>query len=103
MNQSGYDLVTEQIKDKELLKLKEAIKSKYILLGNVLYYFSKADSDPVFQLYIHEHLKKEVIEQYHDNNGHNGNREDQQCNQNKVLLAKYVQEPISICNIFCNL
>ena len=29
-------------------------------------------SDPVIQLYIPEHPRKEVIEQYHDNNGHTG-------------------------------
>ena len=61
LNLSGYDLVTEQTKDKELLKLKEKLKSgkasqvinsKYILLDNVLYYLSKGDSDPVIQLYI---------------------------------------------------
>ena len=56
MNLSGCDLVAEQTKDKEILKLKEelqsgkaswAINSKYILLDCVLYYLSKTDSDPV--------------------------------------------------------
>ena len=51
LNLPGYDLVAEQAKDKELLKLKEdlqsdkacqALKSKFILLHNVLYYLSKA-------------------------------------------------------------
>ena len=81
LNLPGYDLVTEQTKDKELLKLKEelpggkasqAINSTYNLLDNVLYYLSKADSDPVIQLYIPELLRKEVIEQYHNNNDHMG-------------------------------
>ena len=67
LNLPGYDLATEQTKDKELLKLKEelqggkafqAINSKYILLDNVLFYLSKADSDPVIQLYIPEHLRR---------------------------------------------
>ena len=80
-NLPGYDLVAEQTKDKELLKIKEVlqgdkapqtINSKYILLGNVLYYLSMADSDPVIWLYIPEDLWEEVIEQYHDNNGHMG-------------------------------
>ena len=71
LNLSGYDLAAEQTKEKELLKLKEelqsgnicqAINSKYILLHNVLYYLSKADPDPVIQLDIPEHLRKEVIE-----------------------------------------
>ena len=54
----GYNLITEQTRDKELLKLKEkllsgkasqVINSKYILLDNVHYYLSKAVSDmPLF-------------------------------------------------------
>ena len=77
----GYDLVTEQTKDKEILKLKEelqsgkmsqAINSKYILLDNLLYYLPKPDSDLVIWLYIPDHLQKEVMEQYHNNNCHMG-------------------------------
>ena len=48
----GYDLVTEQIRDKELLEIKEELQSgkasqasniKQIVLDNVLYNLSKAD------------------------------------------------------------
>ena len=39
-------------------------------MDNVLYYLPKADSDPVIWLFIPEHLRKEVIEQYHDSNSH---------------------------------
>ena len=76
-----YDFVREQTKDKELLDMKEelqsgkasqAINSKYILLDNVLYYLSKADSDTVIFCFIPESLRKEVNEQYHNNNGHMG-------------------------------
>ena len=85
-------MVADQIKDKELLKIKEELESgkasqafntKYILLDNVLYYLSKADSDPVIQFSITDHLRKEVIEQCHDINGHMGIG-DAGCNQNKV-------------------
>ena len=38
----------------------------------MLYYLSKPNSDPVIQHYIPKHLRKEVIEQYLDNNGHMG-------------------------------
>ena len=57
LKQSGYDLVAEKTKDKELLQLKEelqsgkasqSINSRYILLDNVPYYLSKADSDQSF-------------------------------------------------------
>ena len=84
MKLPGYDLVTELTQNKERLKIKEelqvgkaskSINSKYILLDNVLYYLSKADSDPVIWLYIPQHLQKEVIEHYHDNNGHVGRQE----------------------------
>ena len=50
-------------------KASQAINSKYILLDIVPYYLSKAGSDPVIQLYIPEHLGKEVNEQYNDNIG----------------------------------
>ena len=38
----------------------------------ILYYLSKCDSDPVIRLYIPSHLKKLVIEHYHDQNGYMG-------------------------------
>ena len=56
-------LGNKQTKDKELFKLKDelksgkasqAINSKYILLDNVHYNLSKADSDPVIQVSIPE-------------------------------------------------
>ena len=81
LNLPGYDLVTEWTKDKESLKLKEewqsgkasqAFNSKYIVLDNMLYYLSKAASDPVIWLCIPDHLRKEVIEQYHDRNAYMG-------------------------------
>ena len=110
MNLPGYDLVTEQRKHKELLKLKElqsgkasqAINSEYILLDNVFYYLSKADPDPVIWQYISEHLRKEVIEQHYDNNDHMGTDMTHHAIK-KILLAKYVQKHISICNILCNM
>ena len=84
LNLPCYDVVaeqTEQTKDKEILQLKEelqcgkashTINSKYIVFDNVLYYLSKADSGPVIWLYSPKHLRKEVIEQYHNSNGHMG-------------------------------
>ena len=76
-----FDLVIEQSKDKDLVRLKDRVQSekmsssvasKYIILDNILCYLSKSDSDPIFRLYIPSHLKKLVIEQYHDKNGHMG-------------------------------
>ena len=50
----------------------QATNSKYMILDKVLYYLSKADTDPVIRLYIPEQLKQSVILEYHDYNGHMG-------------------------------
>ena len=71
-------------------KASQAINGKYILLHTVLYYLSMADSDKVVWLYTQKHLRKKIIQQYHDNNGPHGNRQDPGSNQNKIQLAKYV-------------
>ena len=73
MNLPDYDIVATLIQLKEELqsgKVSQVINSRYILLDIVLHYLSKADSDIAIQLYIPQHLRNEVIEQYHDNNGH---------------------------------
>ena len=63
----------KQLKDEwQSWKASQVINSKYILLNDVLYYLSKADSDLVIQPYIAEHLRNEAIEQDLDNNGHMG-------------------------------
>ena len=62
-----------------------------------------ADSDPVIWLYISEHLQKEVIEQYHDNNGHMRIDKTHDTIKTKDYWTKYVSKPISIHNILCNL
>ena len=77
----NFDIIVEQCEDKELMKIKEtlqnrqasqAINSKCMILDNVLYYLSKADTDPVIRLYIPEQLKQSVILEYHDYNAHKG-------------------------------
>ena len=78
LNPSCYDLATEQAKGKEPLQIKElqcgkpcqAFNRKHILLNDLLYYLSKADSDTVICFYIPHQLRKEVTEQYLDTNGH---------------------------------
>ncbi|MCG8033371.1 MAG: DDE-type integrase/transposase/recombinase [Candidatus Thiodiazotropha taylori] len=75
------DMATEQSKDAlvmELIiglqqdKLSKSVQKRHIVMDNVLYYISNADSDPVLRLYIPEHLQDSVIKQYHDWNGHMG-------------------------------
>lgn len=65
----------EQSLDKELSsivvqlqtgKAKKAVENKYILIGDILYYISKADTEPVLRLYVPVHLRQGVINEYHD-------------------------------------
>ena len=71
----------EQNKDKSIVEIKKhleentgtnTIQNNHIHLDNIVYYLSNADADPVLRLYIPSHLRKYVIRQYHDLNGHIG-------------------------------
>ena len=104
----GFDLTVEQSKDKELVQLKEnlqsekasqATTSKYIILDNILYYLSKCDSDPVIRLYIPSHLKKLVIEQYHDQNGHMGIEKTYNAIKGKYYWPKVYKESYQYINL----
>ena len=76
-----FDMSVEQNKDKSIVEIKKhleentgtsTIHNNYIHLDNTVYYLSNADADPVLRLYIPSHLRKYVIRQYHDLNGHIG-------------------------------
>ena len=76
-----FDMSVEQNKDKLIVEIKKqleentgtnTIQNNYIHLDNIVYYLSNADADPVLRLYIPSHLRKYVIRQYHDLNGHIG-------------------------------
>ncbi|CAC5398015.1 unnamed protein product [Mytilus coruscus] len=71
----GYDIKYEQSLDKELSaiaiqlqngKATKSVESKYILMDDILYFISKADSEPVLRLYVPLQLREEVVKQYHD-------------------------------------
>ena len=71
----------EQVKDREIVRIinllkqgkaKKAVSDKHLLIDNLLYYLSHADSDPTLRLYVPNHYRSEVIKQYHDSNGHLG-------------------------------
>ena len=75
------DMATEQSKDAVIMELKmglqneklpNSIQKRHIVMDNILYFISNADSDPILRLYIPEHLRDFVIKQYHDWNGHMG-------------------------------
>ena len=66
---------SKKVQRKETLQNEMASQSannKYIILENILYYWFKADTDLVIRLYVPEQLRKLVILEYHDYNGHMG-------------------------------
>jgi hypothetical protein len=75
------EMVVEQSKDPDILKLKNNIMqgkadkstmSKFLLIDEVLYFLSNADHDPVVRLYVPMHYRSGVVKQYHDDIGHMG-------------------------------
>ena len=78
---STFDMVKEQNKDEDLLKIKTKLNQglsnkqtarRFIVTENVLYYVSQLDDNPYLRLVIPEHLKETVLQQYHADNGHMG-------------------------------
>ena len=74
-------MATEQSKDAIIAELKtglqydklpQSVQKRHIVMDNILFYISNADSDPVLRLYIPEQLRDSVIKQYHNWNGHTG-------------------------------
>ena len=78
---TDVDMAVEQAKDKEIVDIKicletgapsPAIKSRYIIENDVVYYLSHPDDNPTLRLYVPHHLHEAVVKQYHDDNGHMG-------------------------------
>ena len=74
-------MTVEQAKDKEIVDIKicletgapsVAIKPRYIIEDNVVYYVSHPDDNHTLRLYVPHHLHEAVVKQYHDDNGHMG-------------------------------
>ena len=77
----GFDMVEEQERDPELKKLRDKIKQgktegteakRHVFFEDVLYYISSPNDHPVTRMYVPDQLRKVVLEQYHDENGHMG-------------------------------
>ncbi|CAC5360969.1 unnamed protein product [Mytilus coruscus] len=47
-------------------KASKSVENKYILIDDILYYISKADTEPVLRLYVPLQFRDEVVKQYHD-------------------------------------
>ena len=76
----NLDMAHEQSKDLTILQLIDNLKQgkddkemqKFLLIENILYFITKPDTEAQLRLYVPEHLRKLVIKQYHDCNGHIG-------------------------------
>ena len=77
----GFDTQTEQCKDGSVLEIKKlleqgnaprSVSHNFVILDEILYYISNANDTPALRTYIPNHLRKLVIKQYHDENGHMG-------------------------------
>ena len=77
----GFDTQTEQCKDGSVLEIKKLLEQgnaprpvshNFVILDEILYYISNANDTPALRTYIPNHLRKLVIKQYHDENGHMG-------------------------------
>ena len=77
----GLDMIVEQAKDKDITDLKttleqgnpsQAIKRRYIIEHNKVYFLSDPDDNPTLRLFVPGHLRQAVVKQYHDDNGHMG-------------------------------
>ena len=75
------DMVQEVAKDEAIVEIIRSLKKeevppsiekRHIVIDDILYYISNVDDDPSLRLYIPENLKRSVITQYHDQNGHMG-------------------------------
>ena len=79
-NLANFDILTEQERDPKITSIKEELssekesnlKKRHMLVDQVLYFISHPLDDPVLRLYIPNHLRSEVLKQYHDELGHFG-------------------------------
>ena len=106
---TGLDMVTEQAKDNEILKLKTtlkhgepstAVKRRYVLENEILYYLSDPNDNPTLRLYVPEHLRAMVVKQYHDDNGHMGVQKTYDSIRQKYFWPNLFQELydyVSVC------
>ena len=71
----------EKESDQDILDLKirlrkgratKAEQKKYIVMEDIVYYLSQPDDEPLIRLYVPSHLRKRVLVQYQDENGHMG-------------------------------
>ena len=105
----GFDMVSEQNKDDEILELKTILKHgdpskdiqrKHLIIDDILYYLTDPDSDPVMSLYVPRHLRALIVKQYHDDNGYMGVQKTFDSIRQKYFwpsLFKELYQYVSVC------
>ena len=97
----GLDLAAEQVKDSEILELKmilkhgeptQAVKRRYIVENDILYYLSDPNDNPTLRLFVPQHLRQMVVTQYHDDNGHMGVQKTYDSIRQKYFWPNLFQE-----------
>ena len=107
----GLNMVQEQSKDSEILELKtvlahgdpsKAIKRRYLIENDIVYFLSDPDDNPTLRLYIPVQLRQLVVKQYHDDNGHMGVQKTYDAIRQKYYwpnLFKELYDYVSACTI----
>ena len=76
-----FDMAIEQKTDEELSRLRKRLDTgkaskseqmKHMIDQDIVYYISQPEDDPIIRLYVPEHLRQLVLEQFHTLNGHMG-------------------------------
>ena len=91
----------EQAKDEEIMGLKKvlkhgeptkAVKRRYLIDNDILYYLSDPDDNPTLRLFVPTHLRQMVVHQYHDDNGHMGVQKTYDAIRQKYFWPNLFQE-----------
>ena len=78
---TDVDMVVKHDKDKVIIafniglrhnKLKDSITNGYLIVEDVLYFISNADTNPKLRLYVPNHIRQAVLQQFHDLYRHYG-------------------------------
>ena len=105
----NHDMIMEQEADTEIMRLRKRIYngqasksegSKFMIDAGVLYYISNPEDEPTVRLYVPKHLQRQVLQQFHDQNGHMGREKTFQTIKKRYYwpgLFKDVAETVSKC------
>ena len=101
----GLNMIVEQAKDKDITDLKttleqgnpsQAVKRRYIIEQNIVYFLSDPDYNPTLRLFVPGHLLQTVVKQYHDVNGHMGVQKSYDSIRPKCFLPNLFQDMMNM-------